>query len=210
MPAITRRRPPPSSAARSLACHPSISGSNPGAGTGGAPPVTSGRPPALHRLRILAVPAFHMPSSGDTRANRGKEADMAVVALEISRREPVLAGAAFGAAGAYEKLSGVIRFAVDPAHPTHGVIADLDRAPRIARGLVESWADFYLLRPVGGGRRRLLLDIPNRGRKMAIGLFNSVARSNDPSTPEDFGNGFLMRQGWTVAWVGWQTDVPRE
>src|SRR5262245_35602258 len=135
---------------------------------------------------------------------------MAVVALEISRREPVLAGAPFGAAGAYEKLSGVIRFAVDPAHPTHGVIADLDRAPRNARGLVGPWADFSLLRPVGGGRRRLLLDIPNRGRKMAIGLFNSAVRSNDPSTPEDFGNGFLMREGWTVAWVGWQTDVPRE
>src|SRR5262245_5238218 len=135
---------------------------------------------------------------------------MAVVSLEISKREPVLDRAPFGEAGAYEKLAGVIRFAVDPAHPTHRVIADLDLAPRNARGLVESWADFYLLRPVNGGSRRLLLDIPNRGRKMALGLFNGVVRSNDPTTREDFGNGFLLRHGWTIAWVGWQTDVPRQ
>jgi len=132
-----------------------------------------------------------------------------VVALEILRREPILAGAPFGEAGAYEKLIGVIRFAVDPARPAHRAIADLDRAPRNARGLVESWADFYLLRPVSGGSRRLLLDVPNRGRKMALALFNSVVRSNDPTAREDFGTGFLMRHGWTVAWVGWQPDVPR-
>lgn len=131
-----------------------------------------------------------------------------VVALEILRREPILAGAPFGEAGAYEKLIGVIRFAVDPARPAHRAIADLDRAPRNARGLVESWADFYLLRPVSGGSRRLLLDVPNRGRKMALALFNSVVRSNDPTAREDFGTGFLMRHGWTVAWVGWQPDVP--
>jgi hypothetical protein len=135
---------------------------------------------------------------------------MAVVALEIQTREPVLGGAPFGAAGAYEKVTGIVRLAVDPALPVHAAIADLDRAPRSAAGLVEAWADFYLLRPLGGGNRRLLLDVPNRGRKMALALFNSVARSNDPSTAADFGNGFLLRHGWTVAWVGWQHDVPRE
>jgi hypothetical protein len=135
---------------------------------------------------------------------------MAVVALEIAKREPVLGGAAFGAGGAYEKLIGTLRLAVDPAHPANRPIADLDRAPRNTRGLVESQADFYLLRPVNGGSRRLLLDIPNRGRKMALALFNSVVRSNDPTSRDDFGNGFLMREGWTVAWVGWQADVPRE
>jgi hypothetical protein len=40
-------------------------------------------------------------------------------------------------------------------------------------------------------------------------MFNSAPRSNDPTTPEDFGNGFLMRHGYTVAWIGWQPDVPR-
>src|SRR5262249_50822892 len=61
-----------------------------------------------------------------------------------------------------------------------------------------------------GGNRRLLLDLPNRGRKVALGMFNSTPRSNDPTSRDDFGNGFLMRHGYTVAWVGWQHDVPRE
>jgi hypothetical protein len=135
---------------------------------------------------------------------------VAIIGMQIERRERVLGGAPFGAAGAYEKIAGVVRFAVDPTLPVHAPIADIEHAPRNAQGLVESHADFYLLRPVGGGNRRLLLDVPNRGRKIALGMFNSAARSNDPSAPEDFGNGFLMRHGFTVAWTGWQPDVPRQ
>jgi len=133
---------------------------------------------------------------------------MAVTRLEVTRREPVLDGAPFGAGGAYEKIEGVLHFAVDPDARAHEPIADLGLAPRNGRGLVESSADFYLLRPLAGSRR-LLLDVPNRGRKIALGMFNSAPRSNDPTTPEDFGNGFLMRHGYTVAWIGWQPDVPR-
>ena len=138
---------------------------------------------------------------------------MGVVGLEITRREPVLGGAAFtgpdGVASAYEKVEGVLRFTADPAAPANEAIADLGLAPRNPRGLVEYSADFYLLRPLDGGRGRLLLDVPNRGRKIALGMFNSAPRSNDPTSPADFGNGFLMRHGYTVAWVGWQPDVPR-
>lgn len=134
---------------------------------------------------------------------------MAVLRLEVTRREPALGGAAFGAAGAYEKVEGPLHFGVDPSRRVHEPIADLALAPRGASGLVESSADFYLLRPLGGGRRRLLLGVPNRGRKIALGMFNSAPRSNDPTSAEDFGNQFLMRRGYTVAWVGWQPDVPR-
>src|SRR5262249_21199040 len=104
-----------------------------------------------------------------------------------------------------------IRFAVDPRLPVHAPIADIALAPTNARGHVESWADFYLLRPVdpAAGNRRLLLDVPNRGRKIALGLFNSAVRVPGPATPEAFGTGFLMRHGYAVAWVGWPPDVPR-
>src|SRR2546425_1226544 len=136
---------------------------------------------------------------------------MAVVRIEIEQRAVVLNGHTFGAAGAYEKLAGVVRFAVDRANPANHAITDLGLAPANARGHVEFWADFYLLRPAdpARGNRRLLLDVPNRGRKVALGLFNSTPRVPDPSTPDDFGNGFLMRHGYTVAWCGWQHDVPR-
>lgn len=136
---------------------------------------------------------------------------MATTTCEIAQREPVLGGRPFGNAGAYEKVAGTLRFAVDPRHPLHGEITDLDRAPRNAEGLVEFSADFYVLRPAdhARGNGALLLDVPNRGRKVALGMLNSTVRVADPTTEEDFGNGFLMRHGYTVAWVGWQADVPR-
>jgi hypothetical protein len=137
---------------------------------------------------------------------------MGVTALEITHRSVVLDGRPFGQAGAYEKIAGVLRLAIDPTHRANQDITDIARAPRNGAGLVEASADFYLLRPVdpARGNRRLLLDIPNRGRKVALGMFNSTIRVPDPSTAEDFGNGFLMRHGYTVAWCGWQHDVPRQ
>lgn len=137
---------------------------------------------------------------------------MAVTTIEIQTRSTVLDGRPFGDTGPYEKIAGILRFAVDPEHRVHADVTDIELAPRNAQGLVESWADFYLLKPVdpARGNRRLLLDVPNRGRKVALGLFNSTPRVPDPTAPEDFGNGFLMRHGWTVAWIGWQHDVPRQ
>src|SRR5439155_2078891 len=137
---------------------------------------------------------------------------VAVVALETQARSAVLDGRPFGAVGPYEKLEGTLRFAVDPAHPENQPITDLGLAPKNARGLVEASADFYLLRPVdpARGNRRLLLDVPNRGRKVTLGMLNSTVRVPEPTTAEDFGNGFLMRHGYTVAWCGWQHDVPRQ
>ncbi len=136
---------------------------------------------------------------------------MAVMTVRVARREAVLGGRPFGEAGAYEKIAGTLHFAVDPAHPLHAEITDLGRAPRNGAGLVEFSADFHLLGPrdAARGNGAVLLDVPNRGRKVALGMFNSTPRAADPTTDEDFGNGFLMRHGYTVAWVGWQPDVPR-
>ncbi|MES2564977.1 MAG: hypothetical protein V4637_19970, partial [Pseudomonadota bacterium] len=135
-----------------------------------------------------------------------------VIGLEIQKREVILGGASFGDTGAYEKITGTLRFAPDPTHALHTQITDIDLAPKNAQGRVEYSGDFYLLKPVDPkkGNRRLLLDVCNRGRKVALGVFNSATRVADPSQPEDFGNGFLMRHGYTVAWIGWQPDVPRQ
>ncbi len=134
-----------------------------------------------------------------------------VTELVIQTRSRVLDGKPFGAVGAYEKLAGTMRFAVDPAHERNARVTDIALAPRNAQGRVEFSADFYLLKPVDAsrGNRRLLLDCVNRGRKVVLGMLNSAPRVPDPSTEAEFGNGFLMRQGYTLAWVGWQVDVPR-
>jgi len=39
---------------------------------------------------------------------------------------------------------------------------------------------------------------------------NDARALNNPTTAQDFGNGFLLRQGYTVAWLGWEADVLRE
>jgi hypothetical protein len=41
-------------------------------------------------------------------------------------------------------------------------------------------------------------------------LFNLAGGSNDPRAPEEFGDGFLLERGFTLAWLGWQADVPLE
>lgn len=135
-----------------------------------------------------------------------------VTGFEITKREVVLGGKPFGDAGAYEKITGTLRYTADPDHPLHKRITDIDRVEKNKDGRVEFSADFYVLKPVDAskGNGRLLLDVPNRGRKVALDIFNSAPRVADPSTPEHFGNGFLMRHGYTVAWVGWQPDVPRQ
>ena len=106
--------------------------------------------------------------------------------------------------GPYEQLDGTVHFAVDPHHPGNAGIADLQHAPRDAQGLVHCTADFRLLKPVAlhHGNQRLLLDIVNRGNPTVLTNFNSAVGRQEP------GNGFLMRQGYTVLWCGWQDDVP--
>lgn len=169
--------------------------------------MTDGNAPSIHKSvgAAQAAPGEALRSGGRRRGEdvHGRETrDPASRAS--ARRRSVRDG------GAYEKIAGAIHFAIDPAVGVHERIADVQQAPRNAQGLVESWGDFYLLRPVNGGARRLLLDVPNRGRKIALAMFNSVARTNDPTTADEFGNGFLLRHGYTVAWVGWQHDVPRQ
>ena len=61
--------------------------------------------------------------------------------LRIERREVILNGQAFGAAGPYEKLVGKVDFALDPTLPQNRSIVDLSLAPRNARGEVEFSAD---------------------------------------------------------------------
>jgi hypothetical protein len=38
-------------------------------------------------------------------------------------------------------------------------------------------------------------------------FFNDASASNDPHTVAHAGNGFLMRRGYTVAWLAWQGDL---
>ena len=133
-----------------------------------------------------------------------------VVRLRIERREVILNGRAFGAAGPYEKLVGKVDFGLDPALPRNGEIVDLKLAPRNALGEVEASADFYMLKPIEPrrGNGRLFYEVGNRGGKSLLQTFQKAAGSADPAKETEFGDGALMRQGFTLLWMGWQWDVP--
>ena len=137
-------------------------------------------------------------------------ADARVVRLVIERREPVLAGRAFGLAGPYEKLVGRVEFALDPADPGNARIVDLAFGPRNAQGEVEFSADLYILKPIEPtrGNGRLLYEVGNRGGKRILPVFQEGRSSSDPTEAEDFGTGALMNQGFSLVWMGWQWDVP--
>jgi hypothetical protein len=137
-------------------------------------------------------------------------AEAGVTRLQIDRREPVLGGKPFGAAGPYEKLVGKVHFALDPSLPQNQGIVDLRLAPRNAQGLVEFSADFYLLKPVdpSRGNGRLFYEAGNRGSKRILPVFQNATNSADPATAAEFGNGALMQQGFSLLWMGWQWDVP--
>ncbi len=145
----------------------------------------------MHRPALLAAALVAIAAPAAAR----------ITALEITHTEhPALGGAAFGAVGQYEWLTGTARGELDPADPANAAIQDLALAPRNAAGRVEYAMDVAILRPAipAQGNGTLLYDVLNRGRKLAPGVF------------EQDWPGFLEAQGFTLVWSGWQGDLPAE
>jgi hypothetical protein len=132
-----------------------------------------------------------------------------LIALSITDRRPFADGHVFGEVGGYERLSGRALFAIDPLAPAQRDVVDLVHAPRDADGLVRFAGDFMILKPVAfeRGNRRLFYDFGNRGHKRALQFFNDAQHSDEPGTLAHAGNGFLMRRGYTVAWMAWEGDL---
>ncbi|MEP7365539.1 MAG: hypothetical protein ABI972_19975, partial [Acidobacteriota bacterium] len=162
------------------------------------------RPRSLSHWRLAALVFF--PAFLGSSAARAE-----VTRIEIQSREDVLAGKTWGAAGVYEKLSGRVYFAVDPSVPANRRIADLDKAPRNARGLVEFSSDLAILKPKDpkSGNGVVLFDVVNRGARSLLAVFSRGARGGDFTTEAEFGDGSLLHQGYTLVAVGWQFDVPK-
>ena len=133
-----------------------------------------------------------------------------------SVQSPTFDGVSFGETGRYEKIVGRAFGELEPTSRLNTVIVDLALAPRNARGRVEYATDFYILRPVDAarGNKVLLFDVTNRGNKMTYLPLNFPFKAppqfppiNDPSTAEDAGSGYLMRQGYTIVWTGWDATA---
>ena len=132
-----------------------------------------------------------------------------VVRFEIDSREPFADGQAFGNVGGYERIVGRVVYEIDPSLRQNGVIVDLQHCATNERGRVEFTGDLDILAPadLSRGNGAVFYDVNNRGNKLALRMFNDSGGGNDPTTLNDAGHGFLMRQGFIVVWSGWDGEL---
>ncbi|MFL5389603.1 MAG: hypothetical protein ACJ79C_12810, partial [Myxococcales bacterium] len=148
---------------------------------------------------------------GLTMAAFAAEARITRIVITSVER-PTFGGTTFGvngSVGAYEKIRGVAFGEVDPADPRNGVIVDIGLAPRTASGTVGYSMDFFLFKPIdlAKGNHKLFMEVNNRGTKL-FGPFNLSSGGNNPTTAADAGGAFLMHQGYSLAWNGWDISAP--
>lgn len=120
--------------------------------------------------------------------------------LTITSTEEFTSGKTYGAVGAYEKLTGVLKGEIDPREPKNAIIQDLALAPVNERGMVEYSADFVMLKPKDMSRASGVLryDAPNRG--------NIITMINPAVTP---GDAVFLERGYVILYSAWQGDVPK-
>jgi hypothetical protein len=120
--------------------------------------------------------------------------------LTVSATQAFANGAAFGAVGAYEQLTGTIKGEVDPKDPRNAIIQDLQLAPVNARGMVEYTADFVMLKPRDMSKASGVLryDAPNRGNILTM-----------PSASPTASDAVYLERGIVMLHSAWQGDVPK-
>ena len=131
--------------------------------------------------------------------------------FEVTARGPYAGGRLFGDFGPFEICHGRIHYAVDPESPRNAAVVDLAHVPRDGDGKVRFCGDFTFIDTVAGGNgksaRTLLIDVPNRGRRLSFSMFNRARPDDllaDPCAP---GDGFLFERGFALASIGWQWGV---
>lgn len=120
--------------------------------------------------------------------------------IEIRSREDL---------GSFERLLGRVYFSTDPKLTVNQAIADIALAPRNPEGKVEFSSDLMLIRPKKGGKSRgsLFLEIANRGGPQSLGLLSGAAGGDPRPEHWDLGDRFVLEQGFTLAYLGWQFDL---
>src|SRR5262249_19791914 len=150
---------------------------------------------------IVGILFACLPSTADARITR-----IVITSIQSS----AFGGTSFGSVGPYERATGRAFGEVDPNDRRNAIITDIALAPRNARGMVEYSMDICFLKPIdmSKGNHKLIFDVNNRGTLVALaGLNDNPGRGNDRIGTADAGNGFLMRQGYTIASSGWDVTA---
>lgn len=129
--------------------------------------------------------------------------------VEVRERTIIASGQPFGLVGPYVRVAGLLHYAIDPNSEFNTSVHDLALAPKDEQGRVTFSGDFVLLMPLNPerGNGRLIHDITNRGNMVALSRFNDSTGRTGARSAQDMGNGFLMEQGYSVLWTGWNWDV---
>ena len=88
----------------------------------------------------------------------------------------------------YEKLSGTVQF---------------------GDGASEGSSAFFVLQPKNGAERNgaVLIEVADESQRPMLRLFNRAGPNPDPESSADLGDGFLMKYGFTLAWVNSQAAL---
>jgi len=123
-----------------------------------------------------------------------------VVRIDVQRRDDW---------GTHERIIGRVHFAIDPMAPANRGIADIDHAPRNSNGKVEFSSDLLFFKPKDARRARgtVFLEVVNRGRDQSLAILSGAQQRNLSPESWNLGDGFLLEQGFAVAFLGWQFDV---
>jgi Alpha/beta hydrolase domain len=126
--------------------------------------------------------------------------------VDVTSRVDVLNGQSFGEAGVYERITGRVYFSLPVANPRNLRIVDLANAENLRNGEVEFSADFIAVRPKDPLKSNgsMILEVPNRGNSRFLGLVDG----GDWDLAHSAGDGWLLRNGFSIVSVGWQWDAP--
>jgi Alpha/beta hydrolase domain len=128
-----------------------------------------------------------------------------VTRVEVATTTDVLNGKAFGDAGPYERITGLVYFSLSVSNPHNRRIVDLANAVNLKNGEVEFSSDFIAVRPKDPHKSNgaMLLEVPNRGRGRIIALVDG----GDWNLANNAGDAWLLRNGFTIVTLGWQWDA---
>lgn len=128
-----------------------------------------------------------------------------VTRVDVVTRSDILGGQSFGSVGAYERLTGKVYFSVAVANAHNRAIVDLDNAVNLKDGKVEFSADFIAIQPkdASKGNGSVLFENPNRGGNHIVALVDG----GDADISRDAGDGWLLRNGYSIVSLGWQWDA---
>src|SRR5262245_65921629 len=123
-----------------------------------------------------------------------------VVRIDVQRRDDW---------GTHERIIGRVHFAVDPMAPANRGIPYIDAALRNISGKVEFSSDVLFFRPKDAQRARgtAFVEVVNRGRDQSLAILSGAQQRSLAPESWNLGDGFLLEQGFAVAFLGWQFDV---